>query len=175
MNIPSIEAPRSNDPSGGPLSTSMERSPAFPGSGSQQRTPMSYELQSPASNASSYLRSVDPQGTISGIPEVSKPASNASSYLRSVDPQGTISGIPEVSKPASNASSYLRSVDPQGTISGIPEVSKPASNASSYLRSVDPQGTISGIPEVEQYIYLGFQKQLPSYSVCFNKVEQGYK
>ncbi len=70
MNIPSIEAPRSNDPSGGPLSTSMERSPAFPGSGSQQRTPMSYELQSPASNASSYLRSVDPQGTISGIPEV---------------------------------------------------------------------------------------------------------
>ena len=54
----------------------MERSPAFPGSLSQQRTPMSYDLQSPASNASSFMRnphSVD-QGTVSSIPEVSFPS-----------------------------------------------------------------------------------------------------
>ncbi|XP_064647452.1 mediator of RNA polymerase II transcription subunit 13-like isoform X2 [Lineus longissimus] len=52
---------------------SIPASPAtFPGS-MQQRTPMSYELQSPASNASSYLNknlnSIDNHGTNSQVPE----------------------------------------------------------------------------------------------------------
>ena len=55
--------------------TSVEASPAtFPHS-NQQRTPLSYDLQSPASNASSYLNknlnSVDNQGTNMQLPEVS--------------------------------------------------------------------------------------------------------
>jgi mediator of RNA polymerase II transcription subunit 13 len=54
--------------------TSVEASPAtFPHS-NQQRTPLSYELQSPASNASSYLNknlnSVDNHGTNTQMPEV---------------------------------------------------------------------------------------------------------
>ncbi|XP_074640708.1 mediator of RNA polymerase II transcription subunit 13-like [Tubulanus polymorphus] len=51
----------------------METSPAMFQGGSQQRTPLSYELQSPASNASSYmnknLSSIDNHGTNSQIPE----------------------------------------------------------------------------------------------------------
>ena len=67
-NIPSAE-PRSVPE---PRLASMEASPAptYPAS-SQQRTPMSYELPSPMSNASSYMNknSVDPQGTNSPLPE----------------------------------------------------------------------------------------------------------
>ena len=66
-NIPSLQ---SRMPS-----SAIESSPAtFQNSVGQQRTPMSYELQSPASNASSYLNktlnSVDNQGTNHQIPEV---------------------------------------------------------------------------------------------------------
>ena len=54
--------------------TSIDASPATFHGSNQQRTPMSYELQSPASNASSYLNknmnSVDNQATNSQIPEV---------------------------------------------------------------------------------------------------------
>ena len=55
MNIPSIENLHSI-PSTRMPSSAIEASPAtFQNSVGQQRTPMSYELQSPASNASSYL------------------------------------------------------------------------------------------------------------------------
>lgn len=74
INIPSIE----NIPS---LSSTMPKSniapspaPFHSNSVGQQRTPMSYELQSPASNASSYLNktlnSIDNAGTNNQIPEV---------------------------------------------------------------------------------------------------------
>ncbi|KAK3084678.1 hypothetical protein FSP39_017312 [Pinctada imbricata] len=73
VNIPSIENIPSL-PSRMP-SSAIESSPAtFQNSVSQQRTPMSFELQSPASNASSYLNktlnSVDNQGTNNQVPEV---------------------------------------------------------------------------------------------------------
>lgn len=55
MNLPSIENLPSI-PSARMPSSAIEASPAtFQNSVGQQRTPMSYELQSPASNASSYL------------------------------------------------------------------------------------------------------------------------
>ncbi|XP_050408100.1 mediator of RNA polymerase II transcription subunit 13 isoform X3 [Patella vulgata] len=69
INIPSIEN----------VSSCMSRNIPSPATftninSNQQRTPMSYELQSPASNASSYLNktlnSVDNQGTNHQIPEV---------------------------------------------------------------------------------------------------------
>lgn len=59
-----------------PSSSAIEASPAtfHQNSVGQQRTPLSYELQSPASNASSYLNktlnSIDNQGTNHQIPEV---------------------------------------------------------------------------------------------------------
>ncbi|KAK3606523.1 hypothetical protein CHS0354_041477 [Potamilus streckersoni] len=73
INLPSIE----NIPSLSSRmpSSAIEASPAtFQNSVGQQRTPMSYELQSPASNASSYLNktlnSVDNHGTNNQMPEV---------------------------------------------------------------------------------------------------------
>lgn len=74
INIPSIEN-ISSLPSRMP-SSAIESSPAMfqTSSVGPQRTPMSYELQSPASNASSYLNktlnSVDNQGTNNQIAEV---------------------------------------------------------------------------------------------------------
>ena len=56
MNIPSIENLPSI-PSSRMPSSAIEASPAaFQNSVGQQKTPLSYELQSPASNASSYLK-----------------------------------------------------------------------------------------------------------------------
>lgn len=73
INVPSIE----NIPSLSSRmpSSAVEASPApFQNSVGQQRTPMSYELMSPASNASSYLNktlnSIDNSGTNNQIPEV---------------------------------------------------------------------------------------------------------
>ncbi|XP_033748042.1 LOW QUALITY PROTEIN: mediator of RNA polymerase II transcription subunit 13-like [Pecten maximus] len=73
INVPSIE----NIPSLSSRmpSSAVAASPApFQNSVGQQRTPMSYELQSPASNASSYLNktlnSIDNSGTNNQMPEV---------------------------------------------------------------------------------------------------------
>ncbi|KAH3888561.1 hypothetical protein DPMN_012599, partial [Dreissena polymorpha] len=74
MNIPSIENLPSI-PSARMPSSAIEASPAtFQNSVGQQRTPMSYELQSPASNASSYLNktpnsNLNHHGTNNPVPE----------------------------------------------------------------------------------------------------------
>ena len=72
MNLPSVENISSIRTVGS--GAGIDASPAF-NMGSQQRTPMSYELTSPASNSSSYLNktnnSIDNHGTNSQLPEVS--------------------------------------------------------------------------------------------------------
>ncbi|GFO14516.1 mediator of RNA polymerase ii transcription subunit 13 [Plakobranchus ocellatus] len=68
VNLPSVENISSIRTQG----SGIDASPAIPYSNSQQRTPLSYELTSPASNSSSYLKtnySIDNHGTNSQLPE----------------------------------------------------------------------------------------------------------
>ncbi|GFR59275.1 mediator of RNA polymerase II transcription subunit 13, partial [Elysia marginata] len=69
VNLPSVENISSIRTQG----SGIDASPAIPYSNSQQRTPLSYELTSPASNSSSYLNktnySIDNHGTNSQLPE----------------------------------------------------------------------------------------------------------
>lgn len=69
INLPSVENISSIRTQG----SGIDASPAIPYSNSQQRTPLSYELTSPASNSSSYLNktnySIDNHGTNSQLPE----------------------------------------------------------------------------------------------------------
>ena len=71
VNLPSVENISSIRTVGS--GAGIDASPAFVNS-SQQRTPLSYELTSPASNSSSYLNktnnSIDNHGTNSQLPEV---------------------------------------------------------------------------------------------------------
>ncbi|RUS84802.1 hypothetical protein EGW08_007417 [Elysia chlorotica] len=69
VNLPSVENISSIRTQG----SGIDASPAIPYSNSQQRTPLSFELTSPASNSSSYLNktnySIDNHGTNSQLPE----------------------------------------------------------------------------------------------------------
>lgn len=72
VNIPSVENISSIRTVGS--GAGIDASPAVYSSSAQQRTPLSYELTSPASNSSSYLNktnnSIDNHGTNSQLPEV---------------------------------------------------------------------------------------------------------